>query len=142
MTDAKEGDKVRVHYTGMLENGDVFDDSRDREPLEFTIGEGRIIPGFEEAVKGMSPGDTSTETIPCEKAYGERSEDLVVSLEHSELPDDLDPDIGQQLQMEQKDGSRLNVIVTDRDESTITLDANHPLAGRDLEFQIEMVEIE
>ncbi len=141
MNAAKEGDKVRVHYTGRLENGDVFDDSRDREPLEFTIGEGKIIPGFEEAVKGMSPGDTSTETIPCKKAYGERREDLVVSLERSELPDDIDPDIGQPLQMEQNDGSRLNVIVTDRDESTITLDANHPLAGRDLEFQIELVEI-
>ncbi len=143
MTEAQEGDKVKVHYKGMLENGEVFDESRseDRDPLEFTIGDGRIIPGFEEAVKGMNPGETSKEKIPSEKAYGQRRDDLVVTLDRNELPDDLDPQPGQQLQMKQKDGRQLSVLVTDSDDSTITVDANHPLADHDLEFEIELVEI-
>ncbi len=143
MAEAQEGDKVKVHYKGMLEDGKVFDESRsgDRDPLEFTIGEGKIIPGFEEAVKGMSPGETSREKISCQEAYGQRREDLVVNLDRSELPDDLDPEPGQQLQMKQKDGRQLNVIVTDTDDSTVTVDANHPLADHDLEFDIELVGI-
>ncbi len=143
MAEAKNGDTVKVHYKGMLKNGEVFDESRsgDREPLEFTIGEGKIIPGFEGAVKGMNPGETCEEEIPCDKAYGQRRDDLVVSLDRNELPDDLDPEVGQHLQLQQQDDSRVPVVVTDKTDSTLTVDANPPLAGQDLRFQIELVEI-
>ena len=142
MAEAQTGDTVKVHYKGMLEDGQVFDDSHNREPLEFTIGEGQVIPGFEDAVKGMSPGETETEEIPSDQAYGARREDLVAAIDRSALPDGMDPDVGQRLQMEQEGGQTLNVVVVDQDESSITVDANHPLAGKDLTFELELVEIE
>lgn len=141
MAEAQSGDTVKVHYKGTLENGEVFDESRDREPLEFTIGEEQVIPGFEDAVEGMSPGETCEKTIKSENAYGEKRDDLVADVEREELPDDMDPDVGQHLQMQQQGGQTLNVVVVDQDDSSITVDANHPLAGHDLTFEIELMEI-
>jgi len=141
MTQAKEGDTVKVHYKGILSNGDVFDDSHGRAPLEFTLGEGQIIPGFDNAVKGLTPGDTCTEKIPCDEAYGEIRDDLVASVERSNLPDEIDPEVGQRLQMQQQNGQRLNVVITEVDEESITVDANHPLSGEDLTFEIELIDI-
>ncbi len=138
---AKDGDTVRVHYTGTLEDGTVFDSSVEREPLEFTLGEGTLITGFEEAVKGMQVGQSITVTIPAEEAYGPYLDDLVLVIERDQLPEDLDPEVGQQLQMQQTSDRTILVIVTDVSETTITVDANHPLAGKDLTFEIELVEI-
>ena len=141
-TIANDGDTVKVHYTGTLEDGTVFDTSRGREPLEFTLGEGNIIPGFEETVKGMQVGQTKTVTIPAEEAYGPHREDLVMVVERDTLPEDLNPVIGQKLQMKRPDGETAVVVVTDVSETTMTIDANHPLAGKDLTFEIELVEIQ
>lgn len=141
MAEVKQGDRVRVHYTGTLEDESEFDSSSGGDPLEFTVGDGEIIPGFEEAVMGMSPGDQLEKKIPAAEAYGERREDLILAVDRSELPDDLDPEIGQQLAMQTGEGQRFTVTVTEKDEQTVTMDANHPLAGEDLTFQIELVEI-
>ena len=141
MDKAKNGDTVKVHYTGTLEDGSTFDTSLKREPLEFTLGEGGIIPGFEEAVKGMQVGQSKTVTIPVEEAYGQHRDDLLLVIQRDQLPEGMDPDIGQQLQMKQTDGRTTVVIVIDVSETTITIDANHPLAGKDLTFEIELVEI-
>jgi|TARA_B100000315_G_C14506251_1_gene554748 FKBP-type peptidyl-prolyl cis-trans isomerase 2 len=138
---AKDGDTVKVHYTGTLEDGTTFDTSVGREPLEFTLGEGRVIPGFEEVVKGMQVGQSKTVTIPPERAYGLRLDDLVLVIEREQLPENLDPEVGQQLQMQQADARTTVVVVTDVSETTITVDANHPLAGKGLTFEIELVEI-
>ncbi len=112
-----------------------------REPIELTLGKGQLIPGFEEAVKGMQVGQSKTITIPSERAYGTHLDDLVMVIEREQLPENLDPEIGQQLQMKQPDGRTIVVIVTDVSETTITVDANHPLAGKGLTFEIELVEI-
>ena len=138
---AKDGNTVKVHYTGTLEDGTTFDTSVGREPLEFTLGEGRVIPGFEEVVKGMQVGQSKTVTIPPERAYGLRLDDLVLVIEREQLPENLDPEVGQQLQMQQADARTTVVVVTDVSETTITVDANHPLAGKGLTFEIELVEI-
>jgi FKBP-type peptidyl-prolyl cis-trans isomerase 2 len=141
MAEAKNGDKVKVHYTGKLEDGTVFDSSVEREPLEFTLGQGEVIPGFEEAVVGMQPDESKTTTLPPEKGYGDHNPQMVVTVERERLPDNLEPQVGQALQMRQGDGQTLMVTVADLSESTITLDANHPLAGRNLTFDIQLVEI-
>ena len=141
MAEAKPGDTVKVHYTGKLEDGMVFDSSAEREPMEFIIGEGQIIPGFEEAVIGLEPGNSTTTTVPPEKGYGPRRDELVVSVERAQLPEDMDPQVGQRLQSEQEDGQTIAFTVTETAEESITLDANHPLAGKDLVFEIELVEI-
>jgi len=138
---AKTGDVVRVHYTGKLADGTVFDTSAGSEPLEFTLGEGKVIPGFEEAVTGMQVGESKTVTIPADEAYGQRRDDMVFKVERDDLPADIDPEVGMQLQMNQGDGSIAIVTITEVSETTITLDANHPLAGQDLIFDIELVEI-
>ncbi len=138
---AKDGDTVKVHYTGTLKDGTVFDTSAEGEPLEFTIGEGMIIPGFEEAVIGMQVEDSKTVDIPAEEAYGPRDEDLVEEVSRDELPEDLEPEVGQQLQSMQEDGSVAMVTVIDVTDTAITIDLNHPLAGEDLTFEIELVEI-
>ncbi len=138
---ANDGNTVKVHYTGTLEDGTTFDTSIGREPLEFTLGGGQLIPGFEEAVKGMQVGQSKTVTIPSEEAYGPHLDDLVMVIEREQLPENLDPEVGQQLQMQQTDGRKTVVIVTDVSETTITVDDNHPLAGKDLTFEIELVEI-
>jgi len=138
---ASDGDTVRVHYTGTLADGTMFDTSREREPLEFTIGKGNIIPGFEEATKDMQVGQVKTVTIPAEKAYGPHSGEMVMVVSRNQLPDDLNPTVGQQLQMQSPDGMTAVVAVSDVSETTVTLDANHPLAGKDLTFEIELVEV-
>lgn len=138
---AKSGDTVRVHYTGKLEDGSVFDSSQGRDPLEFTVGSGQVIPGFDQAVAGMKPGDEREVTIPAENAYGDRKEDLVIVVERSQLPPDIDPDVGQQLQLKQ-DGQAFVVTVADVQPENITLDANHPLAGETLTFELKLVEID
>jgi len=138
---AQLGDTVKVHYTGTLEDGTVFDSSIDREPLEFTIGEGKLIPGFEEAVVGMSQGESKTVEIPSDEAYGSYYEELVFVVERDQLPPDLQPEVGQQLQFQQEDGTIVTLTVIDVSELSVTLDANHPLAGKDLTFEIQLVEI-
>ena len=138
---ASDGDTVRVHYTGTLEDGTTFDTSVGREPLEFTLGEGKMIPGFEKAIYGLKVGKSKTVTIPAEEAYGPHRDDLVIVVEREQLPANLHPKVDQQLQMQQTDGRTAVVIVTDVSETTITVDANHPLAGKDLTFEIELVEI-
>jgi len=139
---ASNGDTVRVHYTGMLEDGTVFDTSAGNDPLEFTIGEGMIIPGFEEAVTGMQAGESKTVEIPTDQAYGQRDDALIIEVEREMLPEDLEPEVGQQLQMvSQVDGSVVLVTVIEVTDTMITVDANHFLAGEDLTFEIELVEI-
>jgi len=139
---AQDGNIVKVHYTGTLEDGSVFDTSREREPLEFTLGAGQMIPGFEDAVRGMYVGQSKTVTVPAEEAYGAYRDDLVLVIGRDQLPADINPEVGQQLQMQQSDGQVVVVVVTEISEDTITVDANHFLAGKDLIFEIELVEIE
>ena len=141
MARAKYGDTVKVHYTGRLDDGTVFDTSANGEPLQFTIGSGQIIPGFEQAVVGMNPGESKTVKIPAEDAYGQRREDLVLEIEKSQLPEGLKPEVGLQLQSRQPDGRIIVLTIADISESHVTLDANHPLAGKDLTFDIQLVEI-
>jgi peptidylprolyl isomerase len=141
MCKANNGDSVKVHYTGTLEDGTVFDSSKDRQPLDFRIGGGDLIPGFESGVLGMEIGDSKTITIPPEEAYGRHREELVGHISRGNIPENMDIEIGQQLQITQPDGNCLNVIVTGLDETTVTLDANHPLAGKTLIFELELLEI-
>ncbi|WP_441000254.1 FKBP-type peptidyl-prolyl cis-trans isomerase [Fodinibius sp. SL11] len=143
MSKVKDGDTVKVHYTGTLtEDGTVFDSSEDREPLEFTLGEGKLIPGFEKAVVGMKEGDDTTVEIESGDAYGQRREDLELEVAKSDLPDNIDPQVGMQLQMQQQEnGQAIPVQITAVEDEVVKLDANHPLAGKDLTFDIELVEI-
>jgi peptidylprolyl isomerase len=141
MAQAKEGDTVKVHYTGKLEDGTVFDTSEERAPLEFTIGNGQIIRGFEQAVVGMEPGEAKTATIPPEEAYGPHREDMTLTVDRGQFPEEINPEPGQQLQVQQPDGRAAVVTVSDVSESTVTLDANHPLAGQPLTFEIRLVDI-
>jgi peptidylprolyl isomerase len=138
---ASDGDTVRVHYTGTLADGTMFDTSREREPLEFTMGSGNVIPGFEQATRDMQVGQVKTVTIPAEKAYGPYRDEMVVAVPREQLPADLNPEIGQRLQMQSPDGMRVVVVVADVSDTAITLDANHPLAGQALTFEIELIEI-
>jgi peptidylprolyl isomerase len=142
MTQAKTGDSVLIHYTGKLDDGTVFDSSRDRDPLQFAIGAGQVIPGFEAAVTGMSPGESKTHTIEAEQAYGPHRPEMVLVVERSQIPEDIPLDIGQQLQLRGPEGQLLPVMVTEISDDTATLDANHPLAGESLTFDIELVEIQ
>jgi FKBP-type peptidyl-prolyl cis-trans isomerase 2 len=139
--EVKSSDVVQVHYTGRLLDGTVFDTSIGGEPMEFTVGSGQLIPGFEQAVIGMQVGELKTVTIPVDQAYGERRDDMILEVNRSELPDDLVPEVGMQLQMNQSDGAVLIVTITEVTETTITIDANHALAGKDLVFDIELVAI-
>jgi peptidylprolyl isomerase len=141
MAQAKTGDTVKVHYTGKLDDGSVFDTSAEREPLQFTIGEGQIIPDFEQAIVGMNPGESKTVQIPSEKAYGPRHEEMVMEVDRNEFPADLEPKVDQRLQVRQQDGQTFAVTVTAVSESKVTLDGNHPLAGKDLTFDIQLTEI-
>ena len=141
MAKAKQGDKVRVHYTGKLEDGSVFDSSANRDPLEFTIGSGDLIPGFEEGVIDMDAGEKKNVTITPEQAYGPYRDEMVVEMDRKQFPADIDPEVGQQLKLSQMDGSTCIVMVKKISESSITLDANHPLAGKTLIFEIELLEI-
>lgn len=141
MTQAKSGDTVRVNYTGSLEDGSVFDTSLQRDPLEFTIGAGNVIPGFEQAVVGMSPGETKTETIPVDQAYGPHREELQFEVDREQVPPGMEIQVGQQLRLEGPQGESMVVTVSKISDGAFTLDANHPLAGRNLVFEIELVEI-
>lgn len=143
MAEAKQGDTVRVHYTGKLDDDSVFDSSYERdEPLEFTVGSQQVIPGFDEAVVGMEPGDTKQVRLEPEEAYGEHEDDHVVEVEKERLPDDVDAEVGLRLQLQHEDGETIPVTLTEVSGETVTLDANHPLAGEALTFEIELVEIE
>lgn len=142
MTQAKPGDSVSIHYTGRLEDGTVFDSSRDRDPLEFAIGNGEVIPGFEAAVVGMAPGDAKTEVIAAESAYGPHQPEMVMVVERHHIPAEIPLDVGQQLQLQGPEGQMVPVMVTDLSEADVTLDANHPLAGETLIFDIELVAIQ
>ena len=141
MTRAKSGDTVRIHYTGTLDDGSVFDSSEGREPLEFALGSGQVIPGFDSGVTGMSVGDKKTINIPCAEAYGEVFEEAkqVVAREH--IPADIPLDLGTQLQMQAPNGQAMTVTVAAVDDESVTLDGNHPLAGKDLTFALELVSI-
>lgn len=141
MANAKDGDTVHIHYTGRLDDGSVFDSSEGRDPLSFTVGAGQVIPGFDEAVRGMSPGDSKTTRIPPEEAYGERREEMTLSFPRSELPDGLDPQVGETLQMHTPEGQTIQVRVAETSDEALSLDANHPLAGEALTFDIELVKI-
>lgn len=138
----QDGDTVRVHYTGTLQDGTEFDTSRERSPLEFTVGEGQVIPGFEEIVKGLEPGDTETETLPPEQAYGPHDDQRILDVPREELPDDVEPEVGMQLEVQQPDGNRARVSITEISDESVKLDANHPLAGRELTFEIEVLDVE
>lgn len=142
MVQAKVGDTVKVNYTGKLEDGTVFDSSVNRDPLQFALGQGQVIAGFEEAVVGMSPGDSKSVTIPSEQAYGPYQEELVIVVDEQQIPSELSVEVGQQLQMRHSSGQAVPVTVTDIAEDKVTLDANHPLAGKDLTFDIELVTIQ
>jgi peptidylprolyl isomerase len=141
MTQAKHGDTVKVHYTGKLPDGTIFDTSRNRQPLQFTIGKGQVICGFEQAVAGMNTGESRTTTIPVDQAYGPRRTDRIVTMERSQLPPGLDPRVGQRLELTQTDDQTMLVTVMAVTDTNITLDANHPLAGKELTFDLELVGI-
>ncbi|MDT8309070.1 MAG: peptidylprolyl isomerase [Bacteroidales bacterium] len=141
MTKIKTNDTVAIHYTGKLENGDVFDSSANAEPLEFKVGEGKVIPGFEKEVIGMEVNETKSFTIPTEEAYGDRRDDLIQKVEKSMLPEDLKPELGMTLMSESPEGHQMMLKVTEIDDETITVDANHPLAGKDLSFDITVIDI-
>lgn len=141
MKSAESGSTVIVHYTGTLDDGIVFDSSREREPLEFTIGNGQLIRGFEDAVTGMTVGDVKTVKISASEAYGERRNELVITISKQQFPEHISPAEGLQLSLKSPDGSILNAIITMVAEDSVTLDANHPLAGQDLNFNIELMEI-
>jgi peptidylprolyl isomerase len=138
---AKGGDTVKVHYTGKLEDGTIFDSSRDRGPFELTIGSGNAIPGFENSIVGMAIGDTKTITITPKEAYGPRRDELVMTVSKDEFPPNITPSVGQQLQMKHPSGNIVSVTITDVMQDSVTFDANHPLAGKTLIFEIELIEI-
>lgn len=140
MSQAKLGDRVRVHYKLFLNDGTIFDSSLEREPLEFTIGEGMVIPGFENAVIGMNEGETKNISLPPEDAYGPYRNDLVFVVGRSMVPPDIDPQVGMGLQVRSPKGI-INVIITNVTDNTITLDGNHPLAGKDLKFEVKLLNI-
>jgi FKBP-type peptidyl-prolyl cis-trans isomerase 2 len=141
MAQAQHGDKVKVHYHGKLRNGETFDSSDGREPLEFTLGSGQVIRGFDEGIKGMQVGEKKTVEIPVEDAYGVKSEDMVIEFPRDQFPPDMVPEQGMQLMMNSESGQSFPVRIAEVKEDTVILDANHPLAGQDLIFDIELVEI-
>ena len=141
MQQVKSGDKVKVHYHGKLLNGETFDSSQGKEPLEFTVGEGQVIKGFDQGVMGMQVGDKRTVEIEVVNAYGEKNQDMVIEFPKTQFPADMKPEAGMQLMMNNGEGQSFPVLVKEVKEETVLLDANHPLAGEDLVFDIELVEI-
>lgn len=141
MSQAKSGDTVKIHYTGTLDDGTQFDSSSGRDPLEFQLGGGQVIPGFDTAVTGMSVGESKSVRIEPDEAYGPRHEQLVQQVPRSALPDDLEPQVGMGLQSQSPDGQVMMLTVTAVEDENITVDANHPLAGQVLNFDIELVSI-
>ena len=141
MSEAKTGDTVKIHYTGTLDDGTEFDSSSGRDPLQFELGSGQVIPGFDRAVEGMSVGDTKSVRLEPDDAYGPRHDQLIQDVARSALPDSMSPAVGMALQGKSPDGQVTNVTVTAVSEESITVDANHPLVGHALSFEIELVEI-
>ncbi|MCB1407737.1 MAG: peptidylprolyl isomerase [Rhodobacteraceae bacterium] len=141
MTQAKAGDTVHIHYTGTLSDGTVFDSSQGRDPLSFTLGSGQIIPGLDQAIDGMALGDQKTVTIPADQAYGAHNPDAVQAIPRDQIPPEIPVTPGTQLQMQTPDGRAVPVVVAASDEQSVTIDANHPLAGKDLTFAVEVVAV-
>ena len=141
MTEVKTGDTVQIHYTGTLTDGSTFDSSEGRDPLEFTVGSGQIIPGLDKAMTGMSVGEKKTVAIPADEAYGQRQDEALQAVPREQIPADIPLDIGTQLQVQTPNGQVMPVTVAEVTEEQVTLDANHPLAGKDLTFDVELVEI-
>lgn len=141
MQQVQNGDKVRVHYHGKLRSGETFDSSEGREPLEFTVGGGQVIPGFDQGVMGMQVGDKRTVEIGVADAYGEKSQEMIIEFPKNQFPPEMNPEVGMQLMMNNGQGQQFPVTVAEVKAETVVLDANHPLAGQDLIFDIELVEI-
>ena len=141
MTQVKSGDTVRIHYTGTLADGSTFDSSAGRDPLEFTVGSGQIIPGLDIALPGMAVGDKKVVEVPCAQAYGEADPNARQAVPRAEIPADIPLDLGTQLQVQTPTGQVMQVVVAEVTDTEVTLDANHPLAGRDLTFAIELMDI-
>jgi len=137
----QEGDTVKVHYTGKLDDGTVFDSSEGRDPLQFTVGEGQVVLGFEEAVIGMELGESKTVEIPADKAYGPYDKEKVGIIDRSKFPADMELEVGQELTARPPSGEMITATVIVVSETSVTVDANHHLAGKDLTFEIELVEI-
>lgn len=142
MQQAKKGDKVKVHYHGKLTTGETFDSSEGRDPLPFEIGSGMVIKGFDDGVTGMAVGDKKTITIPAEEAYGPVNPDMIIEMPKDRLPQDMEVEVGMPLVMSDPQGQQFQVTVKEITDDNIVLDANHPLAGKDLVFDLELVEIE
>ena len=141
MAEVKNGDVVKVHYTGKLTNGEQFDSSTGREPLEFTVGAGQMIPGFDAALPGMNVGDKKTITIPAKDGYGEANEDAIIEFPKENVPEEMKLEPGQSLTLSDQQGRPFPVVVKEIKDDVIILDANHFLAGKDLVFDIELVEV-
>ncbi len=138
---AQQGDTVAVHYTGTLDNGEVFDSSRGRDPLEFEVGSGQVIPGFDQAVEGLAVGESREVRIEPDDGYGQPRDDLIVDVDRSQFPEEVEPQVGQQVQVQVAPGQNRVATITGIDDESITLDLNHPLAGKALTFEVELVEI-
>lgn len=141
MGKVKDGDKVKLHYTGTLENGEVFDSSKDREPFTFTVGAGQVIKGFDEGVLGMETGEKKKVHIPADMAYGQPQEDMLLKVPLDHFPEHIKPEVGMALSVPTRDGRMMNVTITELNDDEVVLDANHPLAGKDLIFELEVLEI-
>jgi peptidylprolyl isomerase len=141
MQQVKSGDTVRVHYHGKLDDGSTFDSSEGRDPLEFTVGSGQVIKGFDEAMLDMKPGEKKTVNIPVEQAYGQRNDDMMMEYPKSEFPADMKPEPGMELHMSDNMGNVFPVVIEAVNDETVILDANHPLAGKDLTFDLELISI-
>jgi len=141
MQQVKKGDTIKVHYHGKLVDGTTFDSSEGREPLEFEVGSGMVIPGFDDGVTGMAVGDKKTVTIPADDAYGPKQEDMIMEFPKERFPADMVPEVGMQLNMNNGQGQSFPVVIVEVQESVVILDANHPLAGQELIFDLELVEI-
>ena len=141
MQQVQNGDKIKVHYHGKLRSGETFDSSQGRDPLEFTVGSGQVIKGFDEGVKGMKVGEKKTVEIPVGDAYGEKQQEMMIEFPKEQFPPDMNPEVGMQLMMSNGGGQNFPVTVAEVKENTVVLDANHPLAGQDLIFDLELVEI-
>ncbi|HSU52245.1 MAG TPA: peptidylprolyl isomerase [Segetibacter sp.] len=141
MQQVKSGDTVRVHYHGKLTDGTTFDSSEGREPLEFEVGSGNVIAGFDSGVTGMQVGEKKTINIPVDEAYGQKQDDLLMEFPLDRFPADMQPEVGMQLNMSNGSGQNFPVVIREVREDSVVLDANHPLAGEDLTFDLELVEI-
>lgn len=141
MQQAKKGDTVRIHYHGKLTDGNTFDSSAGREPLEFELGSGQVIPGFDEGVTGMAIGEKKTIHIPADEAYGQKQEEMIMEFPRTQFPPDVQPEVGMQLNMNNGAGQQFPVVIVEVRDDVVVLDANHPLAGKDLIFDLELVEI-